>query len=266
MLKIILRVFVVVAIASYLLFAAGGAESKLDAEMLCRNLKVEITDSSKAGFVSAEMVRRWLNNHSITVIGQPMKSINTLAIQQSLLSHTYVSSAAVYKTISGDVCVELSQRRPMLRFMTNSGRSSYLTNDGWLVPTQLQYSVDVPIVTGDLKLPSDGECVLPRDKKNIEKKSNKNYEFLHKLINFVGFLESDSDLRKMFVQINVTADNELELIPRVGNHVVLLGTIDGYRAKLDKLSRFYTDGLAFDGWNRYKVINLKYKNQVICSR
>lgn len=264
--KIALRGFVLLAIASYLLFAAGRAETKYDSEAVCNNLKIEITDSKRAGFITEEMVRSWLSSKSIAIVGQPIGQINTMKVREALMAHTYVSSAAVYKTISGDVCIELTQRRPMLRFMTSTGRSSYITNDGWLVPTQLQYSVDVPIVTGELNLPADGQCIYQTDNKIIEKKSDKNYEFLHKLINFVEFLESDSDLRKMFVQINITKDNELELIPRVGNHAVLLGTIDGYREKLDKLSRFYAEGLGFDGWNKYKTINLKFKNQVICSK
>jgi cell division protein FtsQ len=70
----------------------------------------------------------------------------------------------------------------------------------------------------------------------------------------------------MFVQINVVKNSEVELVPRVGNHIVLLGGVDRYEQKLEKLNKFYTEGLGYDSWNKYKVINLKYENQVVCSK
>jgi cell division protein FtsQ len=46
----------------------------------------------------------------------------------------------------------------------------------------------------------------------------------------------------------------------------MLGELDGYRAKLDKLQRFYLRGLSYEGWDTYRYINLKYKNQIVCTK
>jgi len=35
---------------------------------------------------------------------------------------------------------------------------------------------------------------------------------------------------------------------------------------LSKFARFVDEGLNVVGWNRYSEINLKYENQVVCTR
>ena len=43
-------------------------------------------------------------------------------------------------------------------------------------------------------------------------------------------------------------------------------TIDS-KAGIKKLKTFYTEGLnKTDGWNKYSTINIKYKNQVVCTK
>ena len=65
--------------------------------------------------------------------------------------------------------------------------------------------------------------------------------------------------------VNYIKENkEIELIPRVGNHNILLGNINGYEEKFKKLKLFYSEGVKQTGWNNYKEINLKFKDQIVC--
>ena len=56
------------------------------------------------------------------------------------------------------------------------------------------------------------------------------------------------------------------MVPRIGPHIIILGSIDNYEAKFEKLWLFYTEGLKNVGWNQYLKINLKYKDQIVCSK
>ena len=67
-------------------------------------------------------------------------------------------------------------------------------------------------------------------------------------------------------QIYVTENNEIELIPRIGDNLILLGKIDNFEQKLENLQCLYEQALSKVGWNKYDTINLKYNNQVICSK
>lgn len=110
-----------------------------------------------------------------------------------------------------------------------------------------------------------------------EKKSYQNHHFLTKLVNFVKSIENDDFWGAQIVQINVLGGGEnglgswkepqIELVPRAGDHIVLLGILDGYeREKLDKLKHFYLRGLWHEGWESYRYINIKYKDQIVCTK
>jgi cell division protein FtsQ len=61
----------------------------------------------------------------------------------------------------------------------------------------------------------------------------------------------------------VNQDHEIELIPRVGNNRILLGNADDLEAKFHNLMVFYKQAIPQVGWDRYKIINIKYANQVV---
>jgi len=49
-----------------------------------------------------------------------------------------------------------------------------------------------------------------------------------------------------------------------GDQVIALGGIDAYEQKLDKLMSFYRKAVLYEGWDRYRYVNLKYKDQIVC--
>jgi cell division protein FtsQ len=81
-------------------------------------------------------------------------------------------------------------------------------------------------------------------------------------------------------QINILPDKNMEIIPRIGNHIVCLGRIPEssdkvqrnkninkfMQAKLGRLDKFYRYGLNEVGWNKYSYIDLEFDNQVICRK
>jgi cell division protein FtsQ len=47
----------------------------------------------------------------------------------------------------------------------------------------------------------------------------------------------------------------------------VFGDAKDFEEKFEKLKTFYTEGLnKTDGWNKYSTINIKYKNQVVCTK
>jgi cell division protein FtsQ len=62
-------------------------------------------------------------------------------------------------------------------------------------------------------------------------------------------------------------EKEFELYPAVGNQKILFGKATDIAEKFEKLKIFYNEGLnKTDNWNKYSTINLKYKNQVVCTK
>jgi len=77
------------------------------------------------------------------------------------------------------------------------------------------------------------------------------------------YIRKDSLWDAQIAQIYVNKDHEIELVPRVGNNRILLGDADSLDTKFHNLRVFYKKALPQVGWGAYKMINIKYANQVI---
>lgn len=102
-----------------------------------------------------------------------------------------------------------------------------------------------------------------------KKKLQKKYDDFRNLINFVGEISNDSFWRAEVVQFiadtTSTGEINLKLVPRSGDFVVTLGTLDERDEKMNKLQTFYDKGLSRLGWDRFKRVDLRYDKQVICA-
>jgi cell division protein FtsQ len=89
---------------------------------------------------------------------------------------------------------------------------------------------------------------------------------LKDVYHFVNYINDDDFWSAQIDQIYVDGKDEVTLIPRVGNHIVHLGTFENYEGKLRNLEAFYDKVLPEVGWNKYSTINLEYKDQVVCKK
>ena len=103
-----------------------------------------------------------------------------------------------------------------------------------------------------------------------KKNWKKSYEDFMKLLTFVQLVEEDDFWRSEVVQITArTASSgalELELTPRSGRFAILFGRPEDAERKFDKLLRFYRSGLSSVGWDAYRTVDVRYRNQVVCKK
>ncbi len=173
-----------------------------------------------------------------------MERISTKSLERELGKHPLIDEAECYKTPSGKICVEVTQRIPILRVMDANGGNYYLDNKGTVMPPEAKCVAHRVIVTG-----------------NVEK------SFAMKdLYKFGVFLHNNKFWDAQIEQIHVLPDRNIELVPRVGDHLIYLGKLDNFENKLARLKEFYKKGLNQVGWNKYSRINLEFSNQIICTK
>jgi hypothetical protein len=56
------------------------------------------------------------------------------------------------------------------------------------------------------------------------------------------------------------------LVPKFGNHTILFGKVDDMEIKFEKLLVFYREALNKVGWNKYKVLDIRFNNQVVAKK
>ncbi len=232
----------VVVVCLYLVWSVGYFVSQRKGEV-CGNVVVLVTDSTELQFVSVEDIERRLHENRLFVVGERVDEINTAEIEKCLLDYVMLKAVECYKTPENDLVVEVTQRVP--RFRVIGADNYYVDADRAILPISSKQSIYVPVVTGSVTR----EMAL------------------NELFDFVDYVEGDSFMSAMFTQINVCEDKSVELIPRLADHVILLGKLtDDYESRLEKLRTLYVDGFAEIGWVKYKTVDLRYKNQVVCNK
>lgn len=115
-----------------------------------------------------------------------------------------------------------------------------------------------------------GQLEIERAKiEKRQKKLNERYNDFTNLINFVTKVEEDSFWGAEIVQFVAdtisTGEISLRLIPRSGDFIIEFGTLADGEHKLEKLQEFYDKGLSRMGWDRFKIVDVRYDKQVICT-
>jgi cell division protein FtsQ len=197
--------------------------------------------------------------------GQHLGSIDFERIEREIKRQSYVGNAQVYMTLDGVVEIDVVQRQPILRIFNEKGESFYLDGQGNLMPLNPTFSARVLVASGSIQEPFSKKVCYLTD--SVRKKDSMEYHsVMNNLYKLSAYITKDKFLKAQIEQIFVDPNGEFELIPRVGTHTILMGGADNLEDKFERLFVFYRMGLSKTGWSRYNIINIKFKNQVVCSK
>ena len=240
--KNIIKVLVGLALMVYIGFAIVKW-SKTEETGVCNRLDVVIVDSLKNTFLSENDVKELLERKKMNPVGMPLKQIKLNDVETKLEAHPFILNAECYKTPDGTLCVKVTPRFPVLRVLSNNGGNFYIDANGEEMKNS-SFSADVVVATGD-----------------ISPKYAKRY-----LAKIGNFLQADEFWNSQIEQLNVQKDGSIQMVPRIGDHIVNLGAPTDIEKKLERLKLFYTKALSKVGWNKYETIDLQYNNQIVCTK
>lgn len=236
-------VLIDIALAVYLVLAVSAFNNPDERNSTCTKVNIDIAESDIKGFLSADFVKLHLQRSKLYPVGDPLDQVNVRTIEESLQKNPLVESVECYKSQAGHVNIEIAQRLPVMRIMADNGDDYYIDHFGAIMPSN-QYASDLVVATG-----------------HISK------QYAQKVLMRIGnMILGDRFWRSQIEQLNVLDDGSLEMVPRVGNHIVYLGRPTGISRKLERLKKFYKYGLSQTGWNKYSRINLEFDNQIICKK
>lgn len=236
-------VLIDIALVVYLVLSITVLNHPDEQYSVCNEVKIDIKEGEVQGFLNPDEIKAQLQHAKLYPLGNPMDQINSRLIEEALLQNPFVEKAQCYKTQSGSIHITLTQRLPVIHVKADNGDDYYVDTHGNVMPNTLLAS-NLVVVTG--------QVTKPYAKKVLTKVGN----FL--IRNKLWFHQVE--------QLNVLSDGSVEMVPRVGNHVIYLGKPVNLSQKLDRLEKFYRYGLSKAGWNKYSYINLEFDNQIICKK
>jgi len=187
------------------------------------------------------------------IVGVPLGELDMDRIERVLEGASFVLEADAYIDAEHLVHLDIAQREPIVRVIDRDGQQYYLDITGSKMQLSNHFTARVLVATGD----------IPPYDPDFPEAENNNLREVYELTKTV--LE-DELLSPLISQIHIGRNNELQMIPTLGNQRIILGNTKHLDDKINRLKVFYNEALSRMGWNKYKTINLKFRNQVVCKK
>jgi cell division protein FtsQ len=223
------------------------------AQSQCEGFDIEVAGDPTIRFVTQEGLNSFIHEHGHGIEGQFMKDIDTYGIEADLLTIPFVEEAEVYKTIDRKVKVMVRQRVPVLRLFFTDGQSCYVDDKGAFLQLSSDFSHKCLPVTG----------LSPLSNETLDSGSVFSDEQVSSLWRMAQYIERDEFWSAQIIQVDIDKKKGAVLIPRVGNHQIIMGAAADYQNKLGKLKEFYDKGINQTNWNIYQSLDLRYEGQVV---
>ena len=204
-------------------------------------ITVEFEDGDN-DFLTHAMVNKLLIQNDETVKNLAKSVINLYGLENQVVQNPYVEEASVFLTIEGELKTVIKQCTPVARIIVDND-SYYIDRQGVKIPLSDNYSARVLLISG-VKKDKDVAAVLPLIETILED------DFLQKEV--VGIEKSDVD--------------EYQFSVRSGNYKIDFGKLSDVDVKFKKLKAFYNKTFEDKTIQNYKTINVKYHNQVVCTK
>jgi cell division protein FtsQ len=237
--------------------------------IICKSVSINIDRTTDHYFVEQEDVNSVLADKNPLLIGKEVNDINIKLLEKNIKNNPFIYNAEVYSGIDGELKIDVVQRNPILR-MEGVKESYYVDETGVFMPLSDKYTARVMIASGYLFEPfAYKKARIVKEKVSSDdslfiKEEIYAYSLKDSLFTLAKFIDENEFWKAQIQQIFITPEHEFELIPAVGKHKIAFGNIEGMKEKFDKLMLFYKEGLSKTGWNKYREINLRFKDQVVC--
>ena len=240
--KKFLNIIYFLCVTALLVFLSFTSRRSLGA-VKCESIEIQVDTEGDLFFVNAEMVEDLLLEMEDSIVGKTYEDINIYLLEEFVDEHPNIAKAELYLTIDGDFWAEVKQRKPLVRVFEEE-QSYYLDEGITVFPLSDKYSARVLQVYWS---------EMTEVRREI-------------LGDVLKLIDSDDFLKAQITVIEFDENDELTMYPRVGEHKIILGEAQNLVKKFEKLKVFYRQGLEKIGWDRYSHINLKFDNQVVCTK
>ena len=241
--KLVLKILARVLFLGYFVASIILWSNKAE-DVVCQRFYISICDSAECNLITADKLHNFLRKQHLLPQGKRCSEIDLSAIEQCMRRIDLLTNINCYYEQNGDVYLQVEQRRPFVRIMTDEGDTYYLDRNSERIAVDTMYVANVPLVSGNVDDRVMSATLIP----------------------LVDYIVGHDFWRNQVSQIYISPKHEVIITPRVGDHTILLGGIDNYERKLESVLALYNQAIPDVGWDAYDVISVKYKGQVVCTR
>ena len=192
--------------------------------------------------VTTEIVNKLLIDKSQLgkSIDKDKLDLNTL--EKTINKHDMIEKSEVFVNIDGTLKAVVTQRTPIARFISEDS-SFYIDTKGSRMPLSNIYAARVPLISGRLTSENQQEIAA-----------------------LLKIIYTDDFLKKNITGMKIENDGDVILQTRNYDYDILFGKTINMEAKFNNYKAFFQKAVSDSSINYYKKINLKFTQQVVCTK
>ena len=255
-----ISLWILVSIGTFVLMALVYSNQKTK---VLKPPHILIEVDGENAFLTENELKLRLQRDNLIYPGQQFQNLDIDKVENYILNMNEVRTAKVYTQIGSDWNIQLKLRRPIARIFNRLNESFYLDMSGnTMLPSNL-HTARVLVVNGDIPDQLNGKNVEEINS-NPEWKKKFRLDDIHHIAAVVC---EDPFLESLVAQVHLNEEGDFILIPQVGGHSINFGSAknrEEVERKFEKLKIFYTHGMPYEGWRKYKEVIVKFRDQIVC--
>lgn len=248
MFKSVFKIALFGLLVAFVVVTTAFSSSRLD-KVTCSELVVLI-DKDSPRFIDEEEIARLVKKADGKLFEKKLSEINTETLETELKKVTAIKNIEIFPRVTGEsmdfkgrLVVEVMQRKPIVRII-NDKEDFYLDRDGVRIPVSQSFASKVLLASGNANEKYAREELLP----------------------LVNFIYDDEFWNAQIEQLQVNKNGEIVMATLVGDQLIEFGKPSDFQIKFRNLKALYEQAFAKTGWDHYSKINLRYTNQVVCTK
>ena len=222
---------------------------KAKEEKKYNSIQIELVGENTAAlFMDEKEILQIIHEQGVKE-GQSIRELNLNTLEKYLETIRWVKHVELFLDNAQVLQVKIEQRIPIARIFTASGNSFYIDKEGLQLPLKQLTVLRLPVFTN-----------FPSDQENLSKPDSL---LLNDILHFTKAVQNDSFFMAQTAQVNIAVNGDFELVPSVGDHLVLIGSVENIEDKLNRLYTFYKNVWVQSGLNAYQVIDCRFDNQIV---
>lgn len=169
-------------------------------------------------------------------------TLNLNKLEKTIDKHPMIEKSQVFVSIDGVLKAVVKQKTPIARFFDSNG-SFYIDYQGSTMPLSDHYTARVPIVLGQI---------------NSENKTQ--------IVDLCKQIYDDDFLKKNIIGMQILANGSVKMNNRNFNFDIDFGRIINVEDKFKNYKAFFQKAVLDNSLYHYKKIDLKFANQVVCTK
>lgn len=225
------------------------------------SFRILVLNAEDQAMISDEEIRELVREQFGDIEGSRMTAVNLHKLENFIRGNPYISSCEAYQTLSGTLTLKARAREPLVRIFNQDLEQYLIDYNGCLMPVNPAKPFHLLIANGHITEHYSSPCKTVTKPGPLAENS-----ILREIYTVAMHISQDAFLSSFIDQVYVNEKQELELIPKIGHQVIYFGKAEDTAEKLGNLKAFYQQVMSKIDWRIYSSIDLKYKNQVVCTK